>query len=127
REIGWKEAVDSWYHHVYRPVIDALEGNDVLESFPDRTTTDLYLFVMEHLQALRERYGGGEVVPEDAVDDFSEHHAVRRRSEDRFARFWSWLGWPEDEPEPAPEDVPEEVSEAVREKPPAEPEDGTEG
>lgn len=98
REISWKEAVDSWYHQVYRPVIDALEGSRILESFPERTTADLYLFVMEHLQALRDRYGGGSIVPEAAVDDFSELHAPRHRSQARFERFWRWLGWPEEEP-----------------------------
>ncbi|HEX9148638.1 MAG TPA: hypothetical protein VF958_05685, partial [Thermoanaerobaculia bacterium] len=47
REIPWPEAVRSWRDTVYRPMIERIETSGVLEEFPGRTPTDLYLFTMD--------------------------------------------------------------------------------
>ena len=57
REIPWPEAVLSWRDGVYRPMVERIETSEILEDFPGRTPADLYLFVMDHLHHLRERYG----------------------------------------------------------------------
>jgi len=57
RPFGWDEAVASWRDLVYRPLVRRIRESGVMENFPDRTPTDLYLFAMEHLASLRERYG----------------------------------------------------------------------
>ncbi|HEU5250477.1 MAG TPA: hypothetical protein VFW15_10875, partial [Thermoanaerobaculia bacterium] len=44
REIPWPEAVLSWRDGVYRPMIERIETSGILEEFPGRTATDLYLF-----------------------------------------------------------------------------------
>lgn len=72
RALPWSEAVASWYESVYRPMIELIRSSGVVEGFSDRTETDLYLFTMDHLHELRQSYG--EVEPERAVEDFSEHH-----------------------------------------------------
>lgn len=98
REIPWQEAVDSWYQAVYRPVMDALETSNLPASFPHRTPTDLYLFVMDHLAQLKRRYGSGEdMEPEEVVEAFSESRSGRASRgrgavQRRFRRFWRWLG-----------------------------------
>lgn len=55
--VSWREAVWSWYETVYRPMIETIRGSRILQQFPGQTETDLYLFTMDHLHDLRERYG----------------------------------------------------------------------
>lgn len=57
RPFGWEEAVASWRDLVYRPLVCRIRESGVMEHFPERTPTDLYLFAMDHLASLRERYG----------------------------------------------------------------------
>jgi hypothetical protein len=57
RLVPWEEAVASWYETVYKPMIDTIRKSRILEEFPGRTETDLYLFTMDHLHHLRQRYG----------------------------------------------------------------------
>lgn len=73
REIPHEEAVLSWYDHVYMPVVQAIRRHDILEEFPGRTETDLYLWIMQHLHFLRERYGD-LVSPEAAALDLAERY-----------------------------------------------------
>jgi len=56
QDISWQEALKSWRDTVYCPMINAIRMSGILEQFPDKTETDLYLFVMDHLHYLRQRY-----------------------------------------------------------------------
>jgi hypothetical protein len=56
RDLPWAEEVASWRDGVYRPMIEVIRKSGILEQFPGRTETDLYLFTMDHLHRLRERY-----------------------------------------------------------------------
>jgi hypothetical protein len=76
REVDWREAVQSWRDAVYRPVIEAIRSRRTLEKFPGRTETDLYLFVMDHLHALRESCA--DAGPEQAVAELSRNPAAKR-------------------------------------------------
>jgi len=86
REISWREAVQSWRYTVYGPAIEAIRASGVLDQFPGRTETDLYLFTMDHLHYLRERFGPG-VSPATALDEIGRRAPLARR------RSWlrSWL------------------------------------
>lgn len=78
RPVDWKEAVASWRDAVYRPMIEAIGRSGILGEFPGRTETDLYLFTMDHLHYLRQRYGRG-VTAEEAVRDIrTEPGPIRR-------------------------------------------------
>lgn len=57
RPVSWEEAARSWYETVYRPMIETIRRSQILQQFPGRTETDLYLFTMDHLHHLRQRYG----------------------------------------------------------------------
>jgi hypothetical protein len=70
REIPEAEAVVHWHDTLYGPVVQVIEQSHILETFPGRTATDLYLWVMDHLHFLRERPGAEEVNPADAARDF---------------------------------------------------------
>lgn len=52
-EISAEEAAASWYAEEYFPTIEALRQQDILQDFPDRTETDLYLCIASHSDSLR--------------------------------------------------------------------------
>ena len=76
REILWEEAVASWYDDVYMPIVRIIREQNILAEFPGRTEADLYLWIMDHLYFLRERYGP-EVGAEEAAADFAERFSER--------------------------------------------------
>ncbi len=55
-EVPYEEAARSWYENVYLPLARAIEESGLLDEFPDRTITDLYLWLCKHREELRERY-----------------------------------------------------------------------
>jgi hypothetical protein len=48
REIGYDEAVQSWYDRVYLPTVEAIRSSGALREFSHRTEADLYLWITEH-------------------------------------------------------------------------------
>lgn len=86
RPVPWDEAVASWRDRLYRPVVERVRASGILEDFPERTEADLYLFVMDHLAALRERYG--HVPPRRAADHFAALH--RSMSQTRWGKLKEW-------------------------------------
>jgi hypothetical protein len=75
REMGWEEAVQSWYDHVYMPLVHYIREQNILADFPNRTETDLYLWIIEHRSVLR---GNPEATPvEEAVSDFVQQRSER--------------------------------------------------
>ena len=80
--VPWEEAVRSWRDSVYRPMLEIIRRSGTLKDFPGRTATDLYLFTMDHLHHLRERYGARAVGPEEAVSE------IRRSRRGRGLTAW---------------------------------------
>jgi hypothetical protein len=72
RPIGEEEAVQHWYDTLYRPVVEVIEALGILEEFPDRTASDLYLWVSDHLHYLREQQGRENADPAEAAAEFIE-------------------------------------------------------
>jgi hypothetical protein len=70
REVGWDEAVGSWYDNVYMSLIELIRQHEVLGQFPGRTEADLYAWLIKHQEALRLHLGGEVLTPEETVDDF---------------------------------------------------------
>ena len=48
RDVSEEEAVTHWYDTVYLPVVREITELDLLDGFPGRTVTDLYLWLGEH-------------------------------------------------------------------------------
>ncbi len=71
RDIGEAEAVTHWYDTVYLLVSDIIHRLDLLAAFPGRTETDLYLWLAEHRESLRESLGW-EVSASAAAADLAE-------------------------------------------------------
>jgi nucleotide-binding universal stress UspA family protein len=68
REIPYGEAVAHWYDTVYQPVVQMIRENGILRDFPDRTETDLYLWVLDHRDELGQELAW-EIEPEVAAED----------------------------------------------------------
>ncbi len=65
------DAVAHWFDEFYLPVASAIRDRGLLREFPDRTVTDLYLWVYEHRTAL-EKALGWDIEPEEAASDLAE-------------------------------------------------------
>jgi nucleotide-binding universal stress UspA family protein len=76
REISYEEAVAHWYDAVYLPVVQVIQEQGILRDFPERTDTDMYLWVSEHRAALEERLGW-EIRPEAAAIDLAVQSSSR--------------------------------------------------
>jgi len=73
REVPADEAVIDWYDYIYLPIIEAIREENILDDFPNRTESDLYLWIIDHLHFLREQLGQ-HIGPEEAAADFEKHH-----------------------------------------------------
>jgi hypothetical protein len=90
RDLPWREEVASWRDHVYLALIEIIRKSGILEEFPGRTETDLYLFVMDHLHSLRERYHNPAMPAEEAMEDFEQTRMPPRRPR-RMLEWWTGL------------------------------------
>lgn len=73
RDIGDEEAVLHWHDSVYTPLVKAIRSAGVLEKFPGKTETDLYLWVIDHQHFLREQEPS--ITSEEAAEDFAAQYA----------------------------------------------------
>ena len=85
RDIPWHEEVASWRDTVYRPTIGIIRRSGILDEFPGRTETDLYLFLMDHLHRLRQEVDNPQLPPESAVEALEQE---QRSEEKPGLRHW---------------------------------------
>jgi hypothetical protein len=52
QDVSYAEALRSWYDNVYLPIAEIIREQQMLDQFPRRTETDLYLWVMENRPAV---------------------------------------------------------------------------
>ena len=76
RPVPEDEAVCDWYDHAYLPLVHLTREKDILAGFPNRTEADLYLWLMDHQDDLREQCGPG-VETERATEHFVDHYAAQ--------------------------------------------------
>ncbi len=96
-DMPWSEAVADWYDHIYLPLATKIREENILSLFPGRTEADLVVWVLRHWDKLERDYGGEEIQPGEAVEDFAE-----RTRANPFRRLSAWierklLGKPVDE------------------------------
>jgi hypothetical protein len=71
--VSEQEAVVDWYDAVYMPLVEIIRRQKILRQFPDRTESDLYLWIIEHRWYLQEEYNTPislELASRDFVDRF---------------------------------------------------------
>ena len=67
-DIPFQSAVEAWYDNIYIPIAEAIRDRGLLHWFPDRTITDLYIWIAENRARLEEE-SGWEIRSEIAVTD----------------------------------------------------------
>ncbi len=83
-ELPYEEAVKSWYEQVYRPTVDLIRQRKVVERFPNRTETDLYLWLVSQRAALKEdEQAIDQVLNEKIITDLERES----RTSNAFARL----------------------------------------
>lgn len=81
-EVPYHEAAGAWYDMIYATTTQLIEQAGVLNSFPQRTTADFFIWVVQHHQELEEYYSQ-PVMFEVAVRDIRKQHPSNR-----FRQFW---------------------------------------
>jgi nucleotide-binding universal stress UspA family protein len=76
REISNPESVTDWYDKVYLPVIEIIQDRGLLFDFPNRTETDLYLWIADHRAALEEELNS-QIEVTSAADDLADQYSQR--------------------------------------------------
>jgi nucleotide-binding universal stress UspA family protein len=56
-EVIFQDAVAAWYDNIYIPLAEAIRDRGLLRWFPNRTTTDLYIWISENRSALEKDLG----------------------------------------------------------------------
>jgi nucleotide-binding universal stress UspA family protein len=74
RDIAYEEAVIHWYDKVYLPIVEIIRERGILRFFPDRTETDLYIWLGKHQDDLK-RELGWQVETEAVADDLITQYA----------------------------------------------------
>lgn len=86
-DISYQEAVGHWFDTVYTPLVEAVREQGILRWFPERTETDLYLWVSEHLATLKEELGWS-FSPEAAATDLAQKANPHVMSEEAEPGHW---------------------------------------
>lgn len=71
QEVSFEEAAVSWYDNYYKPLTELIRDQHLLDEFPGRTESDLYVWIVEEQAYLKEVYGE-EVSIEVAAEKLSE-------------------------------------------------------
>jgi nucleotide-binding universal stress UspA family protein len=81
RDSSYLDAAASWYDHIYLPVIQVVREKALLQEFPSRTETDLYIWLAQHQAELEEVLGwriSTQSAADDLVDTKSEKPGLAR-------------------------------------------------
>jgi nucleotide-binding universal stress UspA family protein/uncharacterized ParB-like nuclease family protein len=73
QEIAYQEAVESWYDHIYLPLVQLIRERGILRDLPNRTETDLYLWIFRHHTELSKKLGW-QIDAKTAALDLTSHH-----------------------------------------------------
>ncbi|MDR2247872.1 MAG: transcriptional regulator [Treponema sp.] len=76
-EIPFETALVSWYAEVYEPIISIIRKEWLLVQFPDRTASDLYVWLVKHWDFLKKKYGVHYSLS-DAARDFRVKYGQTR-------------------------------------------------
>lgn len=74
KDLSFPEAASLWVQDVYWPVIQLIRKRGLMRDFPDRTETDLYVWIDKHRHDLAEHLGWS-VDTETAVSDLAGQQA----------------------------------------------------
>jgi nucleotide-binding universal stress UspA family protein len=76
QEVTIQDAAAHWYDTTYIPLAEAIRDRDLLHWFPDRTITDLYIWISDNRAALEEE-AGWEIHSDIAATDLILQRTVQ--------------------------------------------------
>lgn len=88
RPITDEEAALGWYKDVYAPLVKVIRKHKILREFPQRTETDLYLWIIEHRWYLAEE-SKGKVSLDKAATHFMNRFS--KRPFRHIRQLYKWL------------------------------------
>lgn len=88
-EVPFEEAVISWYKRVYLPLVQIIREKNILDDFPGRTETDLYLWIIEHQWYLAQQRLKSKVTLEEAATHFVNKYSRRPWRRLKYS-YWKW-------------------------------------
>ena len=95
REVPDDEAVALWCEMYYAPVVEIIRARHILDRFPGRTETDLYVWLRRNQEELELRYGT-QVPMEEAAGDlarrFGRRPSLLRRLQESIGRLAGGVG-----------------------------------
>lgn len=81
-EISMEDAILSWYHTLYIPIVNVIKHRHILRKFKHRTPADLYVWIVKYWDELKKKFG--ETVSIDsAANEFTE-----KFGEGTIKRLW---------------------------------------
>jgi hypothetical protein len=86
-ECSLQESAESWYREIYLPFAEAVRERGMMRWFPDRTVTDLYVWMSDHRSEL-EKELGWSIRPEAAAEVFIQNKNRRATAEE--SKIGSW-------------------------------------
>ena len=75
-EVSFEKAAGRWCNDDYWPVVEVIREQGILRDFPNRTETDLYLWISQHRLALEQELGL-EVRPESVVANLAHRFSPK--------------------------------------------------
>jgi hypothetical protein len=75
-EISFRDAAASWYEKLYLPIVEVIERRKLMARFPGRTSSDLYMWMINHWHFMKGKHGDGYPL-ESAILNFSERFGKR--------------------------------------------------
>ena len=88
RPVSDEEAVIGWYTEVYKPLIKIIRKHNIMKEFPNRTETDLYLWIIEHRWFL-----GEELHRRVSLESAALHFAQTVPSSRPFRHLQQIVAW----------------------------------
>jgi len=76
KKVNFEEASLYWYDNIYLPAVDIINHYRIIENFPHRTKSDLYVWINEHKRYLSLKYGM-PIVLKFAAKDFSRKYSEK--------------------------------------------------
>jgi hypothetical protein len=92
QDIPYDEAMKLWCEMRYEPIVEIIRQEDILQEFPGRTETDLYLWLVRNQAELQASHGGHTLM-EDAADDLGKHAGKRLRPAHHIRRGARWIAY----------------------------------
>ena len=71
KSLARTEGVQHWYDNLYYPVVASIREQNILANYPNRTETDLFLWIFKHRASLIQSLGW-EIAPHEVAKKFSK-------------------------------------------------------